>query len=177
MGVCVPDSSNNSTDHSSKTGLSTKWAEIIVGVVIFSLGSLVIIDSIRVGIGWAPEGPRAGYFPFYIGLSICVSSAWIVLATFFSKQADTSAFVGPGKFKLVLSVLFPAIAFVLAIYFIGIYVASVFFIGIFMRWLGKFGLKKILPVSLLVPIIMFLLFEIWFLVPLPKGPLEAMFGY
>jgi hypothetical protein len=104
-------------------------------------------------------------------------SAWVVLTTFFSKKPDTSAFVSPEKFKLVLSVLFPAIAFVIAIYFIGIYIASAFFIGIFMRWLGKFGLAKILPVSLLTPIIMFLLFEIWFLVPLPKGPVEAMFGY
>lgn len=173
----MQDSSNNSPDNSSKGGLSTKWAEIIVGVIIFSLGTLVIVDSIRVGIGWAPEGPRAGYFPFYIGVFLCICSAWIVLTTFFSKKPDISAFVGPGKFKLVLSVLFPAIAFVIAIYFVGIYVASVFFIGIFMRWQGKFGLSKILPVSLLPPIIMFLLFEVWFLVPLPKGPLEAMFGY
>jgi hypothetical protein len=177
MGVCVQDSSNDSTGNSGKGGLSTKWAEIIVGVVIFLLGSLVFVDSVRVGIGWAPDGPRAGYFPFYIGLFLCMCSAWVVLTTFFSKKPDTSAFVSPEKFKLVLSVLFPAIAFVIAIYFIGIYIASAFFIGIFMRWLGKFGLAKILPVSLLTPIIMFLLFEIWFLVPLPKGPVEAMFGY
>lgn len=173
----MQDSSNDSTGNSGKGGLSTKWAEIIVGVVIFLLGSLVIVDSVRVGIGWAPDGPRAGYFPFYIGLFLCMCSAWVVLTTFFSKKPDTSAFVSPEKFKLVLSVLFPAIAFVIAIYFIGIYIASAFFIGIFMRWLGKFGLAKILPVSLLTPIIMFLLFEIWFLVPLPKGPVEAMFGY
>jgi hypothetical protein len=177
MGVCVQDSSNDSTGNSGKGGLSTKWAEIIVGVVIFLLGSLVIVDSVRVGIGWAPDGPRAGYFPFYIGLFLCMCSAWVVLTTFFSKKPDTSAFVSPEKFKLVLSVLFPAMVFVIAIYFIGIYIASAFFIGIFMRWLGKFGLAKILPVSLLTPIIMFLLFEIWFLVPLPKGPVEAMFGY
>ena len=168
---------NNSTENPGKGGLSTKTVEMIVAAILFLLGLVVILDSRRVGIGWAPDGPRAGYFPFYIGLFICISSSWILLSTFFNKMADTSAFVGQGKFKLVLSVLLPSIVYVTAIYFIGIYVASALFIGIFMRWLGKFGLSKILPVSLLTPISMFFLFEIWFLVPLPKGPLEALFGY
>jgi hypothetical protein len=28
-----------------------------------------------------------------------------------------------------------------------------------------------------VPLVVFVVFERWFLVPLPKGPLEALFGY
>jgi hypothetical protein len=31
--------------------------------------------------------------------------------------------------------------------------------------------------SVAVPVITFLIFEVWFLVPLPKGPLEAALGY
>ena len=31
--------------------------------------------------------------------------------------------------------------------------------------------------SVLVPLVLFIVFEVWFLVPLPKGPLEAFFGY
>ena len=27
-----------------------------------------MVDSWRVGIGWAAEGPQAGFFPFYVGL-------------------------------------------------------------------------------------------------------------
>jgi putative tricarboxylic transport membrane protein len=30
---------------------------------------------------------------------------------------------------------------------------------------------------LIVPVSMFLMFELWFMVPLPKGPLEALLGY
>ena len=33
-----------------------------------------MIGSLRVGIGWADEGPRSGYFPFYIGLLIVAGS-------------------------------------------------------------------------------------------------------
>jgi putative tricarboxylic transport membrane protein len=29
----------------------------------------------------------------------------------------------------------------------------------------------------LVPVLTFLMFELWFLVPLPKGPLEKFLGY
>jgi len=74
-------------------------------------------------------------------------------------------------------VLLPSILYVLAIQYLGIYVASALFIGVFMWWQGKFRLIKILPVSLGVAVALFLMFEIWFQVALPKGPLEAMFGY
>jgi hypothetical protein len=168
---------NETTENPAKGGLSTKAVETIVAAILFLLGILVVYDSHRVGSGWASDGPQAGYFPFYIGLIICIASGWILLQTLFGKEANTTPFIGAGKFKLVLSVLLPTIVYVIAIYFIGIYVASAFFIGIFMRWQGKFGLTKILPVSLGVSIIMFFMFEVWFLVPLPKGPLEALFGY
>lgn len=168
---------NKSTENPSKGGLSIKTVEMIVAVIIFLLGTLVIYDSHRVGTDWASEGPQAGYFPFYIGLILCIASGWILLQALFGKEANTTAFIGAGKLKLVLSVLLPTIVYIIAIYFIGIYVASALFIGIFMRWQGNFGLTKILPVSLGVSIVTFFMFEVWFLVPLPKGPLEALFGY
>ena len=34
-----------------------------------------------------------------------------------------------------------------------------------------------MPIGVLVPVAMFLLFEIWFKVSLPKGPLETFLGY
>ena len=86
-------------------------------------------------------------------------------------------FVSRGKLRLVLSVFIPSMIYVAATYFIGIYVASALFIGAFMYWHGRFPWTKIVPVSLLVPVAVFLLFEVWFLVPLPKGPLETLIGY
>lgn len=168
---------NNNTDHPDTGGLSTRTVEVIVAAIVFCLGVLVVYDSQRIGAGWAPDGPQAGYFPFYIGVSLCLAGSWIVLQALLAKPPNTKAFIGAGKLKPVLSVLIPAIIYVGAIYFIGIYAASALFIGIFMWWQGKFGLSRILPVSLGVPISMFFMFEVWFLVPLPKGPLEALIGY
>jgi len=77
----------------------------------------------------------------------------------------------------VLVVLVPTIVFVLAIKFLGIYVASALFIAAFMRAMDRFSWLKTIVVSIGVSAMLFWLFELQFLVPLPKGPLEAMFGY
>jgi hypothetical protein len=158
-------------------GISTKAVEIAVSAVILGLGLVVIFDSRRVGYGWADDGPQAGYFPFYIGLMLSAASAWVLLQAAFSNRAAAGVFVSRKKLRLVLSVFFPSLIYVIAIYFIGIYVASALFIGVFMYWHGRFPWIKIIPVSLIVPVSMFLMFELWFMVPLPKGPLEAMIGY
>ena len=60
---------------------------------------------------------------------------------------------------------------------VGIYVASALFIAAFMIWRGRYGALPTLGASVGVPVILFLLFEVWFLVPLPKGPVERMLGY
>src|SRR5438309_2188334 len=52
-----------------------KSAEMAVAAFIFLLGAIVIYDSARLGARWGDDGPQAGYFPFYIGLILCASSA------------------------------------------------------------------------------------------------------
>lgn len=166
------DSSNKGSHH----GVSTKAVEIAVAIGILILGLVVMADSRRIGAGWAPDGPQAGYFPFYVGLILCLSSVWTLWRTVFS-TATKEVFVSRDKLRMVLSVFIPSLIYVVAIYFIGIYVASALFIGAFMRGHGRFSWVKIVPISILVPVCVFLMFEVWFLVPLPKGPLEALIGY
>jgi Na+(H+)/acetate symporter ActP len=73
--------------------------------------------------------------------------------------------------------LFPSIAFVVLIAWLGIYVASFLYIAAFMLWQGKYGWLPALGVSAGLPIVLFLVFEKWFLVPLPKGPIEHLLGF
>jgi len=79
--------------------------------------------------------------------------------------------------RLVLAVLLPTLGYVLGIQLIGIYVASALFIAVFMRIGGGYGWAKTLLVSIGTAAMIFWLFEVEFLVPLPKGPLEALLGY
>lgn len=159
------------------SAVSMKTVEIIVAVLFLLTAAVVIYDSYRVGFGWAPDGPQAGYFPFYIGVIIAFASAGNLLRAILSKDLGRKSFVQRRQLRRVLAVLIPMAIYVGAIYVLGIYVASALFIAIFMRWLGRFNWINIAIVSLLVPFGLFLMFEVWFLVPLPKGPLEDLLGY
>ena len=45
-----------------------------------------------------------------------------------------------------------------------------------MKWLGRYGWALTLAVAIGVPVLAYLMFEKWFLVPLPKGPIEDLLG-
>jgi hypothetical protein len=153
-----------------------KSAEIAVAALFLLLGGIVVFDSVRLGARWAEDGPQAGYFPFYIGLLILIASAINLGIAFFSRRDAGRAFVGVEQLKMVLTVLVPAIIYAALIGWIGIYVASAIFVAFFMRWLGKYAWWKVAVVSVGNSVVFFLIFEVWFKVPLPKGPLENLLG-
>jgi hypothetical protein len=150
--------------------------ELAVAGLLFGLGVLVVTDSIRVGTGWGDDGPRSGYFPFYIGCALLLSSGWVLLSQLLRWARDDAPFAERGQIKLVVSVLVPMLIYVALIFPLGIYLASALLIGFFMRKHGKYGWLSIVAVSVGVPLFFFLVFEKWFLVPLPKGALERLVG-
>ena len=159
-------------------GLQTRWVELTVALLIILGGAIVVFDSVRIGASWGSDGPQSGYFPFLTGTCLVLAGLWTVASTLRRWNAiGRAVFVEYDRLKPVLTMLLPTIVYVIAIKFIGIYVASAIFIGVFMVWKGRYGAVPTLSVSLGVPLAMFALFEIWFLVPLPKGPLERMLGY
>ena len=125
-------------------------------------------------------GPEAGYFPFYIGLILCLASVVNFIAALRVRSGES--FVSVSSMKMILSVMIPTVIYVGLIGGVGpvpalgIYVASAIFITVFMKWLGKYAWPITVAVSVGVPVVFFMLFEIWFKVPLPKGPLEAALG-
>jgi hypothetical protein len=156
---------------------SNRSMDIIIALIIIALGGLVISDSLRLGIDWAEDGPRPGYFPFYTGLLIVLSSLATIVLILAGRMSNTAPFVGRRQLGDVMKVFIPSVIYVALIGFIGIYVASALFIAIFMRWLGRFGWPTIVIIGLAVPFSLFVIFELWFLLPLPKGPIEDLFGY
>ena len=159
--------------HEGRSALRYRTAELAMALFFLALGALVIYDSVRLGIGWADDGPRPGYFPFYLGLIICVSAIINALRAALVPKAKDRGFVEVGQLRMVLTVLVPTSVYVFAVTWIGIYVSSAAFIAFFMRWLGKYAWWKAAVVSLGVVIAFYLVFEIWFKVPLPKGPIES----
>jgi hypothetical protein len=155
---------------------TVRSVEIWVAVVVFLFGAGVVFDSYRLGARWGEDGPQAGYFPFYVGLLICVSSVITLVLAWRNPALASESFVDRGQLKLILIVLAPTIVYVTLIAYLGFYVASTLFIAYFMRLLGKYPWLKVALVAVGVSVVFFLTFEIWFAVPLPKGPLEAALG-
>jgi putative tricarboxylic transport membrane protein len=133
-------------------------------------------DSARLGARWAEDGPQAGYFPFYIGLLVGLSAVVNFAMALVNRRDAERDFVELDKLKLVLAVLVPTGIYVAVIGWTGIYVSSAIFIAFFMRWLGKYPWWKVVAVSIGTMVVFFLIFESWFKVPLPKGPLENLLG-
>jgi len=159
-----------------RSAATVRSVEIGVAAAVFLFGAGVVFDSYRLGARWGEDGPQAGYFPFYVGLLICLSSVITLVRAWRNPALASKSFVDRGQLKLILTVLAPTIVYVALIMYLGFYVASTLFIAYFMRRLGKYPWLKVAPVAVGVSVVFFLTFEIWFAVPLPKGPLEAALG-
>jgi len=163
------------TAHPSRNaGPTHRAVEAGVTLVIGLFGAIVVYGSVKAGINWGAEGPRAGFFPFYIGLFIIVSSAVNLWNTI--RDDDGALFAEWDQLRQVFSVVVPTAIYVAALPFTGLYLASMVFIAWFMRWLGKYEWPIIAAISLGMPIVTYFIFERWFLVPLPKGPIEEWLG-
>ena len=159
-----------------RPAFGVRSAEIALALFFLALGAIVVYDSVRLGAKWAEDGPQAGYFPFYIGLIICAAALMNLLGAFTIRPEQDKGFVEVGQLKLVLAVLVPSAIYVALIGWLGIYVASALFIAFFMRRLGNYVWWKTAAVSIGNSVVFFLIFEVWFRIPLPKGPLENLLG-
>jgi hypothetical protein len=158
------------------TGPSHRSVEIGVALFMALLALIGIYGAIKVGIGWGDEGPRAGFFPFYVSIVVLISCA-INIGSVVAVAGKGKVFAEWSQLRQVLSVLVPTIIYVALVPYIGIYVASALLIAFFMLVFGRYGLIATVVVSAAVPTLTFLMFEMWFLVPLPKGPIENMLGF
>lgn len=153
--------------------ISTRTMDIVVALLLLGAAAVVITDSLRVGMGWLEnEGPRAGYFPFYIGLILAVSSAVNLVRAVLDTKGAQKTFTTVPAIRQVLAVLIPLVIYVVAVSYIGIYVASAIYMALFMWHFGKYPIWRGAIIGLALSAVFFLMFEIWFLVPLPKGPLD-----
>ena len=152
-----------------------RTADAITAAVLLLLGGVVLLDAIRLGFGWGTDGPQSGFFPFWMALLLVLSSAVIVARTL--RRAPGPRFVTREQLRSVLTVLLPAVGMVLLTQTLGLYVASAIYLAFYMRWVGRHSWAAVAALALGVPIVTFIIFEQWFLVPMPKGPLETYWSY
>jgi len=150
-------------------------ADLITASVLMLLGGVVLADAVRLGIGWGTDGPKSGFFPFWLAALMVFTCGVILLQA--ARRASVKPFVTRAQLAPVLKVLWPAAGMVVLTQFIGLYVASALYLGFYMRWVGRHSWLAVVGLAVGIPVATFLIFEKWFLVPMPKGPLEAWLGY
>jgi len=150
-------------------------ANLTTSAILILLGAVVVFDSMRLGIGWGTDGPRSGFFPFWLGVILILAAATVAAQAW--RRATDRPFVTREQLAPVLKVLWPATVMVILITPLGLYVASALYLAFYMRWVGRHGWLAVSLCAIGVPLLTFVVFELWFLVPMPKGPLEAWLGY
>lgn len=167
------DQENKRGDGVPVVGRAT--VDAVVSLIIVVIGAVVAVEARRLGAVWTSDGPGAGYFPFYIGLILVICGVAIfVKAIRMRGSADDEAFVDRAQLGRVASVMLPSIVYAAAIMLFGLYVASAVFIALFMVVLGKYSVARSVAVGVAVSAFFFLMFEVWFKLPLYKGALNPL---
>ena len=156
---------------------STRAVDIAACLLLLAFAALMAFDNWRSGAGWASDGPKAGYFPFYLALLLGAASLYGLVKAIAERAGAVSPFVNRDQLRRVMQVLVPTFLFCLFTEWLGIYVASFLLIAGFMRLVGGIAWWKSLLTSLLFAVAMFVTFDVAFDVIMPKGPLEAWLGF
>lgn len=164
-------------EENSPAVTSDRTVEIVVSLLLLALAVLLGADNWRTGIGWDSTGPEPGYFPFYLSVILGLASLYGLVAAVLSRKEAAETFVTRAQARRVMAVFVPTLLFCLVTQFLGLYVASFLLIAGFMRLVGKIALWKSLLTAFIFTAAMFVTFDIAFDVIMPKGPLEAAFGY
>jgi hypothetical protein len=152
-----------------------RTADLTTALVLIGISGLVVWDALRLGIGWGTDGPQSGFFPFWLAVIVvgCAASTAVKAV----RRKERAPFVRREQIGPVLKALVPATTFVVLTGLVGLYVAAGLYLGVYMRWIGRYSWAAVIALGVAFPLATFLIFEKWFLVPMPKGPLEAWLGY
>ncbi|WP_315756108.1 MULTISPECIES: tripartite tricarboxylate transporter TctB family protein [unclassified Bradyrhizobium] len=175
LEIAVDDPTAPEEDSPAVT--STRTVDVAVSLLLLALAVVLACDNWRTGASWDSTGPEPGYFPFYLSVILGGASLYGIGAAFVSRKEAVETFVTRAQLRRVMAVFVPTLLFCIAMQFLGIYVASFLLIAGFMRLVGKIAIWKSLLTALLFSAVMFVTFDVVFDVIMPKGPLEAAFGY
>jgi putative tricarboxylic transport membrane protein len=159
--------------------ISMRAADLFMSALFVALGFLVGFDSLRLGAGWESGGPQAGFFPFILAVGMTLASVIVLVRSLRSKGTAKAkaAFIERSAVKPVLQVVIPAALMVFFTEYLGLYLSAALYMAGYIRWIGKHSWKTVIPISILLPLVCWYLFEKVFLIPMPEGSLKSFLGF
>src|SRR2546422_4248874 len=110
-------------------------ADLVTASVLLLVGGVVVFDAVGIGIGWGTDGPKSGFFPFWLGMLLIAACALILGQA--ARRVDAKPFVRREQLGPVLKVLWPAVALVVLTLWLRLYVSAALYTGFYMRWIGR----------------------------------------
>jgi hypothetical protein len=157
-----------------------RLAEALTAAAFLTIGIVLCQQGIRMQVlGWGMSGPEPGLYPFILGAGLVISSLVLLgRAAFAARSVELDRpFIPTGRLRPVLAVGIPAAAMVLLVPFIGLYLAAGLYVGGYMRWAGRRHWAVSLAAAVLLPLAGYLVFERYFLIPLPEGSLTSQLHF
>ena len=147
-------------------------AETVTALVTLALGAAIVIGAREYGTGWTAAGPEPGTFPFSVGVLVVVASVGNLVAAWRRRRAG-APFVDAVQARRIAAFALPMLAFVALALMLGFYVATAVYLAAIMRFQGGYRWLAAIAVAVGTSAFFFVLLEVWFKVPLLKGPLET----
>lgn len=150
--------------------------ELCTAAGIGILAALVVYASLQLKVGWSATGPESGYFPLRIGLLLLAVSLGLFVQAARGGKEHQGKFADGEQLARSVAVFVPTLIFVAAMPFLGCYVATLLYLLYMARAMGRFSWLRAGSIAVIATALFFAVFEIWFQVPLVKGPLESWLG-
>ena len=138
--------------------------------LLAAFSAVVIYGSMQLNYGWSSTGPEAGYFPLRLSVLLLVVSVLLMIQAV--RKPVQEVFATGEQLRRVSSLLIPTVVLAVAAPLLGFYVASAIFLVYMCRVHGDFGWGRSLLIGVGAVLVLYAVFELWFNVPLARGPLE-----
>lgn len=155
--------------------MSVRLAELLMGVcmLLASLGLMYSILSDDLVIGWiSGQGPGAGMWPFWLSFGMALAAIWTLVrwkqgVTPESRNEDP--YIDPDTIFLVGVTAGSILGLLVLTGIIGLYFSMMLFLMFYLKVIGrhKWGITMI--VTILVPVLVYMLFEVALQKYLPRG--------
>ncbi len=154
--------------------------DVLMALALVLGAGVMLREALFLPIGRYGGVPGAGFFPFWLTLGVGICAILILVQSLRARAAATGPdepFIPAGAWKPLLIVFLPMVAVVAFINLLGLYIGGAIYLAGYMRLVGRHRWGAVLLVSVLLPVLLFFIFEKWFLLPLPKGRILEYFLY
>ena len=154
-----------------------RGAETATALLLLAGAILLAREALRLPIAWTTTGPGSGFFPFVLSIGMAFNAALILIKSLRAPPAPNDPFIPAAARRSLLIVSLPIVAVLALMNSLGIYLGGALYLAGYMRFVGRHRASEVALVAVLIPLALFLVFERWFLLPLPKGSVLELLLY